>query len=145
MQQPSQLAASKLSLNNVLVCIKNIPRMEVAYINDIYDTISMDLDYAVTWWDDSQYRIHLRSLVSEQEWMQFKTEILRIYVEQNAKRAALRKLIQFNRYRPIKVLFLTLNNFKFYLIRCRCDPLRDWFNAEWRACFKLSIVGYLDI
>jgi hypothetical protein len=158
MQQPSHLAASNLNLNQVLVCIKHIPRivsqhyfsaeppfkkligferlrlldihfttlkMEVAYFHAIYDTISMDLDYVVTWWDDSQYRLQLRSLVSEQEWMQFKTDILRIYAEQNAKRAALRKLIQFNRYRPIAHLFLALlSNAKAYLDR-RSDPLRD--------------------
>jgi hypothetical protein len=84
----------------------------------------MHWDYAVTWWDDSQYRFH--SLVSEQEWMQFKTDILRIYAEQNAKRAALRRLIEFKRYRGITNWYTTLlSNVNFYLTRCRHDPLRD--------------------
>lgn len=122
MQQPSQLAA--------------------AYIYEIYDTISMGLDYAVTWWDDSQYRFHLRSLVSEQEWMQFKTEFLRIYAEQNAKRAALRKLIQFNRYRGITHWYITLlSNVYFYLTRCRRDLLRD---PHWMLrCIQLCLYWIL--
>ena len=70
----------------------------------LYDTISEGSDYRVVRWGDSKYRAHLQPLVSEQEWMQFKRDILQIYTEQNAKRAALRKLIQFNPYRSISEL-----------------------------------------
>ncbi len=77
-------------------------------------------------WDDSQYMIHLRPLVSEHEWMQFKTDILRIYAEQNAKRAALRKLIEYNPYRSMTHMHSTsLRHIQWCPTLLCSDPLRD--------------------
>jgi hypothetical protein len=99
-------------------------------LSPLYETISVDLDYRVEQWDDSQYMIHLRPLVSEQEWMQFKTDILIIYLRQNRKRAALRKLIEFNPYRSITHMNFALQshfvrNTNYRLSRCGSDPSRD--------------------
>ena len=121
--------------------------------DQLYGSIITGLDYRVFRWDDSQYMIHLRPLVSEQEWMQFKKDILRIYAEQNAKRAALRKLIEFNPYRSMKHMNGTSFGHIFHNCclptLCHCDPLRDpccpncVFRVEFRICYYACIILYL--
>eukprot|EP01036_Dinobryon_divergens_P024057 gene24057-32471_t len=97
----------------------------------LYETISVDSDYRKEFWDDSQYRLHMRPLVNEEEWMQLKKDILQIYSEQNAKRMALRKLIMFNSYRSMFHMLIAAaeNAWNFYdrCVRCviKNDPLRD--------------------
>ncbi len=97
----------------------------------LYETISLSLDYQIECWDDSQYLLHLRPLVHEEDWMQLKKDILQIYFEQNAKRAALRKLIQFNSYRSMFCMFeaVFFTAVRFYMGCYQCvikhDPLRD--------------------
>jgi hypothetical protein len=93
----------------------------------LYETISLSLDYENECWGDSQYLLHLRPLVNEEEWMQLKTLI---YYKQNAKRAALRKLIQFNSYRSMFCMLpaVPYTALKFYFQQCvfkHGDPLRD--------------------
>ena len=99
-------------------------------LSPLYETISVYSDYRVEQWDDSQYKLHLRPLVSEQEWMQFKKYISLIYLRQNRKRAALRKLIEFNPYRSITYMNLALQShthLRLGSLFCRCgsDPFRD--------------------
>ena len=93
----------------------------------LYPIIGFQRDYSVQSWGDKEYAIHLCKLLNEQEWMQFKGDILHIYAEQNAKRVALRKLIDFNCYRSLhRMYFIKLNQFVVSFSRCcHRDPLRD--------------------
>jgi len=87
---------------------------------------SIDGDYHVAWWDDEQYFFHSKPLVSEEEWMQFKREILHIYAEHNARRAALRWLIEINPNRSFIGMFGSARKaISSFIYRSRCDPLRD--------------------
>ena len=93
----------------------------------LYPIISLQQDYAVKFWSDKEYAIHLSKLLSEQEWMQFKGDILQIYAEQNAKRVALRKLVELNCYRSLhRMYIIILNQFLLAIPRCcHRDPRRD--------------------
>ena len=111
--------------------------------NHFYESIHTDLDYRVEQWDDSQYMIHLRPLVSEQEWMRFKTDILHIYAEQNAKRAALRKLIEYNPYRSMKDMYFTFTRHIQWCRTLLCfDPLRDF--VPYSICVKCGMLIFLS-
>ena len=104
----SQLTTNNLTANPALVTITNRPRrhFSIETYNTIYDVIASQRDYSVQSWGDKKYSIHLRSLLNEQEWLQFKRDILQIYAEQNAKRRALRKLIEYNCYRSLHMMYL---------------------------------------
>ena len=133
----SQLTTNILTANPVLVSITNRPRRHNSIgsyaemrsankLNMLYTVITWHRDYSVQSWGDKEYSIHLRSLLNEQEWLQFKRDILQIYTEQNAKRQALRNLIECNCYRSLfEIYFITINNF----LSCICprcwNPLRD--------------------
>ena len=133
----SRLTTNNLSVNPALVTITNRPRRHNSIgsyaemrsangLNMLYTVIAWERDYSVQSWGDKEYSIHLRSLLNEQEWLQFKRDILQIYTDQNAKRQALRNLIECNCYRSLFEMYgITINNF----LRCICprcwNPLRD--------------------
>ena len=96
-------------------------------LNILYAVISPQRDYSVQLWSDKEYSINLRSLLNEQEWMQFKGDVLQIYADQNAKREALRKLINFNCYRSINSMYMIqiAQFFSFISRGCHRNSLRD--------------------
>ena len=71
--------------------------------------------------------VHLVPLISGEEWTKIKRDILKIYAEQNAKREALRRLIEFNsNLSMVGMADALLNNGYYYLNRLSLsDPLRD--------------------
>ena len=147
-QQQSQLTAENLNANRVLVVIENKKRhpalstystnfaelkSSIGVINSaIYLIINIRNDVFLERWDDFGYSTHLRSLLSEQDWMQFKRDILHIYEEHNAKRAALRALIEFNCFRSLSMMFsiafIDYSNAKLY-----CHPPHCWF-----CCYRTN-------
>ena len=147
-QQQSQLTAENLNANRVLVVIENKKRhpalstystnfaelkSSIRVINSaIYLIINIRNDVFLERWDDFGYSTHLRSLLSEQDWMQFKRDILHIYEEHNAKRAALRALIEFNCFRSLSMMFsialIDYSNAKLY-----CHPPHCWF-----CCYRTN-------
>ncbi len=134
----SQLTVNNLNANPVLVTVKNMSRRRFSVdsfagirsankLDLLYNVTSPIRDYSVESWGDKEYSIHLQSLLNEQEWLQFKRDIFQIYADQNAKKEALRILIEFNWYRSINAMYLILvGKFLSYLPQC-CyrDPLRD--------------------
>ena len=140
------LTVDNMNANKVLMAIQNKPRKHVSTDNlttlrwgkvlSIYEIIDSSRDYSVARWGDKKYSIHLRPLLSEEEWLQFKRDILSIYAEQNSKRAALRKLVQFNWYRSLLISFLSeVRHLRSRLPNCE-DPLRD---MHWSQRFLLLI------
>jgi hypothetical protein len=138
----SQLTIDNLSTNKVLFAIINKRRFHVPgdsfadmmsnkrVKRRIYAGLGYQRDYAVARWNDSDYSNKLRTLLNEQDWMQFKRDILRIYEDQNAKRKALRFHIEFNSYRSVGQMFLIKVGYLIPLIACsycpgQRDPLRD--------------------
>jgi hypothetical protein len=75
--------------------------MERTPLVEIYEIINIGADFSVHRWGDMAYQSKMSSLLSENEWLEFKRGILHICTEQNAKRAALRALIIFNCYRSL--------------------------------------------
>lgn len=143
----SHLTADNLNANKVLLTIKNRFRLHVSVdsfaamrsgkIFDIYKAINVERDHSVDRWGDMEYSIHLRPLLSEQEWMQFKKDILSIYAEQNSKTVALRKLVEFNWYRPLYELYSrALGHLYSCTPPCR-DPTRD---MDWPMRFLLYCI-----
>lgn len=148
---------NNLNANPILVNIKNQPRIHVSvgsfaeirsakkinFYNYLYPVIKSSRDYSVLLWNDSEYSIHLRSLLSEQDWMQFKGDILQIYADQNAKREALRKMVEFNCYRSMNAMYLIkLTQFSLYITRCcHRDSLRDPTWLDQFLTFLLWIIS----
>ena len=62
-------------------------------------------------WGDIAYQSKMSSLLGENEWLEFKRGILHICTEQNAKRAALRALIEFNCYRSLFAMAYVIDDY----------------------------------
>ncbi len=97
----------------------------------IYEIINIRADFSVQRWGDIAYQSEMSSLLGENEWLEFKRGILHICTEQNAKRAALRALIEFNCYRSLfgmaHVYFID------YLNELHWPRFSDFFsNASWQ-------------
>ena len=151
-----------LNANPILFTIKNKSRSHVLvgsfaevrsaktnFYHFLYPIIKIQRDFSVQRWSDNEYAIHLRTLLNEHDWMQFKGDILQIYAVQNAKREALRKLVEFNSYRSLNAMYLIkLTQFLLYIPRCcHRDPLRDptWLQQSlttllWLICMPLFYV-----
>ena len=57
------------------------------------------------------YQSKMSSLLGQNEWLEFKRGILHICTEQNAKRAALRALIEFNCYRSLFAMAYVIDDY----------------------------------
>jgi hypothetical protein len=132
MGQSSSLTTQNLNpsvCNMVLVSIIIQDRRKTYFTNSgvesLYDLIARSRDYRrIKRWNDSKYEAHLPEFIRRQEWEQFKSDILNVTAQHDAKREKLRKLVEFNRYRSLFSMFWIVVS-KCVDCNCNPDPLHD--------------------
>ena len=90
--------------------------MERTPMDEIYRIINIWADFKVHRWGDMAYQSQMSSLLGQNEWLEFKRGLLHICTEQNAKRAALRALIEFNCYRSLFAMAYVIDDYYEYYL-----------------------------